>query len=153
VFVKTVCSLLLLAIGVAVVYLCARMNTLECTRDPLSELQRSNIISGNITRTGVNYRNKEYIAPGELLRAELDPLYHKGGVPIYRIRLILSSYSTFLTHIYSVSYGSTIANVDRINYFIQPASLRSVSIVQDDRFGGIFIGSIFLLAGISVLII
>jgi hypothetical protein len=152
VFVKIFCSLLLFAIGMTAVYFCARRNTLECTRDSLSEVHRSGLISANIIRTGIKYRHKEYIAAGELVRAELDPLYDRKGLTVYRIRLVLSSYSTFLTRIYSVSYGSTIDKVDRINYFIETGALRSVSIVQDDRFIGASIGVVFLIAGIIVLI-
>lgn len=144
---KILCSLLLFAIGIAAVYFFARTNILECTRD------RHNIISAEIVRKGINYRKKEHIAPGELLRAELDALYGKKGSITYRIRLVLSSHTTFLTRVYATSYRSAANKVDRINYFIQESSLRSVSIVQDDRWGVYFMGIILWIAGIIVLMI
>jgi hypothetical protein len=148
VFVKIFCSLLLFAIGIAVVYFCARTNTLECTRD------RNNIISADIIRTGIKYRKKERIPPGELIRAELDAFAKSTGRAFltYRIRLVLSDYPMFLTHIYSSSYASTLNKVDRINYFLDTASLRSISIAQDDRLGGFIVGMVFLMAAIIVLI-
>jgi hypothetical protein len=113
VFVKIFVSILLFAIGIAAVYFLARNNTLEYTRD------RNNIISADIIRTGIKYRKKERIPLGELRRAELDALAQSTGsaaIP-YRVRLVLSDYTIFLTSIYSSSYASTLNKVDRINYF------------------------------------
>jgi hypothetical protein len=113
VFVKIFVSILLFAIGIAAVYFLARNNTLEYTRD------RNNIISADIIRTGIKYRKKERIPLGELRRAELDSLAQSTGsaaIP-YRVRLVLSDYTIFLTSIYSSSYASTLNKVDRINYF------------------------------------
>jgi hypothetical protein len=128
-----------------VVYFFARTTTLECTRD------RFGVISADIIRRGINYRKKERILPGELIRAELDSL-SKSNAYTYRIRLVASSYTVFMTRMYSLG-ASTTSKVARINYFIETASLRSVSIAQDDRLSSYLIGSILWLAGITVLII
>jgi hypothetical protein len=146
VFTKTFCSLLLFAIGIAVVYFCGRTTTLECTRD------RAGVISADIIRRGINYCKKERILPGELIRAELDSLSKSKQAGTYRIRLVLSSYTVFMTRMYSLGNNPT-SKVARINYFIETASLRSISIAQDDRLSSYLIGSILWLAGINVLMI
>jgi hypothetical protein len=100
--IKFLLFLLPLAIGVAAVYSYARIHTIECVRDRFGK------VSATITHSGIKYCKKEEIAAGELLRAELEvesSQNSKGeSSTIYRVRLITTTYTTFLTKTGSFNY-------------------------------------------------
>jgi hypothetical protein len=146
-------------IGAAVVYLFARVTTIECSRDFIAERlrQRFGLISATIIRTGIQYRQKERISPGELLRAELDSWskqeIENSSLNTYRLRLVALNGCVFLTRSYFSGYADASNKVYQINYFINTLTERSVTITQDDRLIGYSLGTICWLLGAILIIL
>jgi hypothetical protein len=145
VLIKFLIILVLLAIVMRIVYLFARIHTIECVRDRPGE------VSATITHSGINYCKKELIPAGELLRAELEAESSQNSKgessTIYRVRLITTTYTTFLTKTGSFNYEDISIMVEQINYFIQESTQKSMLLTQDDRLGAYMMGGMFGIVG------
>jgi hypothetical protein len=148
---KILFLLLFMAIGAAITYFFARTHTLECVRD------RSGAVSATIIHEGINYRRKERIPAGDLLRAEVetDSSSDSDGSSstTYRVRLITMQYTTYLTQTSSNNYTNVMRRVEEINYFLHNSTQHSMSVVQDNRAGGYIFGGIMgIMAPIMILL-
>ncbi len=149
VFFKNFFPLLFFLIGAFAVYLFARTTKIECNRD------RAGVISATIIRTGIKYQQRERIAAGELLRAELEAWSSNRNSSVtgntYRIRLVALNGHLFLTRAYFAGYAEASNKVYQINYFINTPTQTYISITQDDRLIGYFLGAILWIAGLASL--
>jgi hypothetical protein len=140
-FVKIFFILLCMAIGAAITYFIARTHTIECFRD------RSGAVGATIIHAGINYRKKERIPAGELLRAELEAGFSQdsdgSSSTFYRVRLITLQYTTYLTQTGSSNYANATRKINEINYFIQESTQQSMSITEDNRIPGYIFGGAF----------
>jgi hypothetical protein len=134
-------ALLCMAIGATITYFIARIHTVQCFRD------KSGAVGAIITHSGINYRRKERIPPGDLLRAELETGSSEDSEgqssTFYRVRLVTLQYTTYLTPLGTSSYANSIKKVDELNYFIHNSRQQAMSIVQDHRVGGYIFGGLF----------
>lgn len=139
--VKILFILIFMAIGGAITYFFARTHTIECFRD------RSGAVGATIIHSGINYRKKERISAGELLRAELEYGSSQDSdgesSTYYRVRIITLQYTTYLTQTGTNNYAGMIRKIDEINYFIQNSTQQGISVTQDNRIGGYIFGGIF----------